>query len=112
MFLHFSDHGFRRNYLQLVAESAAPSEEGGADLDGGGEGDFAIAQIGDGCFFAEAVVDYIQEGGVRFKGDKDWIAAEHGESLLAMFGDVQRFGGAASLTGSSVTLTSSILSMR
>lgn len=59
-------------------------------MNGGGEGDAVVGLAIYGQVFTEFVVDDVEDAFVRFEVDLDRFAAEHGKSLLAMFGDIER----------------------
>ena len=83
-------HTLRSDDLQLLSEHAAPAEEDGAELNGGGEGDAVVGLAIYGQVFAKFVVDDVENAFVRFEVDLDRFAAEHGKGLFAVFGDVER----------------------
>ena len=88
MFFHSLNDFFGRDNFQSVSEGAAPAEENRAELNGGSELNAVGAAVDNDGFFSELIIDDIQQVGIY------------------------DFGRAFLLTGSSVTWTSSMRSMR
>lgn len=70
-------NALRSDDLQFLSEHAAPAEEDGAELNGGGEGDAVVGLAIHRQVFAEFIIDDVEDAFVRFERDFDRFTSEH-----------------------------------